>query len=731
MLSSPRRSSIQTPPLTPAALEEWQRRSMRRIKSGWIRRSSAIWKAVVIMATVGSFAAADEATSPQDLMVPPPDCHGLPWDVHVQIGLQDTRALLYRAPSKSQHRRRRPCSVAWMGHSDITLSGMKEALLNAFDYVLTDSFEVVPFASRSGRLAFLERVGQIYHGPEPDDGLIAKEHLLSVLLPSEDSTAWDDPFTRQIHQEAMEHMPEHTFTNDGTIGTHLRAFSSYRFSLIVDDEGYTVSEALIRCLGFQAVPLFNGFTSFTVMTSTAVLPLNKSHFHLPVVMERLMEMNNDVGWLWHYNRMLQDQLTYRYVKPFDDRFASAACTLCRHEMLARSRASTLPPSWTAPPKPSGGDEDVAKTTAPQTNARKQQPHQLVFVAVLSAMVNFEKRQAVRDTWGRVLREVYGFPLRFFIGESNARADFEAATYNDLVVLNVPEGYAMNSKKGLLLLQWCAFYYAAEFLLKVDDDIYLRPAPVVAVLRRRPPFGHIWGYFDYMSPVPRIPGEPFYSDEDTFPFPTFPPYPRGLVRAISFDVVRRLAEAGRQGRLRMIFGDDPCLGVHLRQLLFSTEEDEQDGACPLPLLTLDDRDSYRSFAMEPSCSDRLWSHVTPRTWVVHHVTAEHIRCMFAADVAAGYYDLVPTVGRVEDEDADETADTTASVIRLSSAAEASAEMAAEVATAGVGKAPDVPPMPDVCSCLAVGPLAEALANRSDKITASQTFKAWGDPNAVFD
>lgn len=188
---------------------------------------------------------------------------------------------------------------------------------------------------------------------------------------------------------------------------------------------------------------------------------------------------------------------------------------------------------------------------------------------------------------------------------------------------------MNSRKGLLFLEWIALHSNAEFLLKTDDDVYFRPAPLITQLAERPPVAYVWGYFDYISPVPREEGHPFCNTVEEFPFEVFPPYPRGVVRVLSNDIVRQLAEASRAGRLRMIFGDDPCLGVHLRQLMF-------DSVDPLPSLTLDDRDSYRVFAMEPSCHRKLWSRITNKTWAVHHVDADQIRCMWAVDTAAGYY-----------------------------------------------------------------------------------------------
>lgn len=207
--------------------------------------------------------------------------------------------------------------------------------------------------------------------------------------------------------------------------------------------------------------------------------------------------------------------------------------------------------------------------------------------------------------------------------------WELEAFDDIVTLGIAEGYRMNSRKGLLFLEWIAQHSRAEFLLKIDDDVYFRPGPLLAQLQLRPPASYIWGFFDYISPVPREDGHAFFNTKEDFPFEVFPPYPRGLVRVLSMDIVRRLAEASRSGNLNMVYGDDPCIGVHLRQLLFSEKE-------PLPMLALDDRDSYRVFAMEPSCNKKLWSKITGRTWVVHHVSAAQIKCMWEVDKQAGYY-----------------------------------------------------------------------------------------------
>lgn len=681
----------------------------------------------------------------------PTECQGLVMQVRVRVGVS---GMSHDVTSEDQdvgnvEGAHKPlCEVVWLSHKEVPLGSNRsdgsgetaevdtavdtvaaataaadEALGLGFDFVLTDSLQAVPFASRSGRIAFLESFEKVLPPADLDAAFEAKEHLLSVLLPADGSAAWAGRLAHEIRRQARAHMSQHTFTDDGSLATYARAFGPYRFSLIADEEGSTVSQAFVHCIGFQTVPLFNGFVSLGAMMMRAVVPFNRTHFGLEPVRATLQDINYDMGWLWMYHRMLLDQLIYRYGRPFEERLASIACTLCR--LRHRSRLAQAPAGSVDPlTEQAVVDERAAlpeAASAPRATTSQRvssPPPALAFIGVYSAKANFEKRQAVRETWGRVLKEAYGLQVRFFLGElsleprpDDERARMESEVHGDLVVLNVPEGYEMNARKGLLFLEWCAQHVTAEFLLKVDDDVYLRPAPVLEMLRRRLPAGYVWGYFDYLSPVPREEGVPFYNSVDDFPFEAFPPYPRGLLRALSMDVVRRLAAAGHGGQLRMIFGDDPCLGVHLRHLVFHEND-------PVPLLALDDRDSYRVFAMEPSCLPHLWSHVTPRTWVVHHVTAEQTRCMFAADVAASQYLIQSRPG-------------IAGTVVLAPAALAAARLAAAVAELPVGVVPEVRPLPDVCACLLVGPLAEELASRRDKVNASRTYRMWGDPNAEFE
>merc|ERR1719401_1630842 len=141
-------------------------------------------------------------------------------------------------------------------------------------------------------------------------------------------------------------------------------------------------------------------------------------FSLPSTIESVQKHNQHLGALWHYQRILQDQLQYRYNRPFEERLLSQACTMCRLR------------AWPTPEGPP-----------------------LVFVGIYSARGNFRKREAVRATWGRVLREEFGLRYTFFLGEASpggSRDELlmrrEVEQHGDIVFLGANEGYRMNSRK---------------------------------------------------------------------------------------------------------------------------------------------------------------------------------------------------------------------------------------------------------------------------------------------
>ena len=86
---------------------------------------------------------------------------------------------------------------------------------------------------------------------------------------------------------------------------------------------------------------------------------------------------------------------------------------------------------------------------------------------------------------------------------------EAEEHNDLVVEDFQESYLNLTVKTTYLLKWLDSSHCsrARFIFKVDDDVYVNPANLMATLQRAPPhfrsaninkrnikyalIGHVW------------------------------------------------------------------------------------------------------------------------------------------------------------------------------------------------------------------------------------------------
>merc|ERR1712224_785600 len=126
----------------------------------------------------------------------------------------------------------------------------------------------------------------------------------------------------------------------------------------------------------------------------------------------------------------------------------------------------------------------------------------------------------------------------------------------------------------------------EWIIRHDDDVYLRPQILVAQLKRRPPVRYLWGNIDHGSTPVRDPGHQHYNSYEQCPerkHPVwgdiFPPYARGHLWAMSSDllgeIVRRwkldfsdteISIYGDETAAKLPHPDDPALGIVIANLV---------------------------------------------------------------------------------------------------------------------------------------------------------------------
>ena len=117
----------------------------------------------------------------------------------------------------------------------------------------------------------------------------------------------------------------------------------------------------------------------------------------------------------------------------------------------------------------------------------------VFVVVVSAPSYFEKRHAIRRSWERDLKNeairhsvnLVGFV--FILGRTDmgveANIEKEYRKHGDVIQVDISDTYNNLSLKSVSILNWVfTFCPRVDFLLKVDDDVYVNVRNLVATIR---------------------------------------------------------------------------------------------------------------------------------------------------------------------------------------------------------------------------------------------------------
>lgn len=114
---------------------------------------------------------------------------------------------------------------------------------------------------------------------------------------------------------------------------------------------------------------------------------------------------------------------------------------------------------------------------------------LVFV-VKSALENFDRRIAIRNSWG-IEKRFFDVPARtvFIVGthpndgELDARLKLEAAVYKDVVQAEFTDSYYNNTIKTMMGFKWLVKYCPnSKFYMFVDDDMYVSMKNVATFIK---------------------------------------------------------------------------------------------------------------------------------------------------------------------------------------------------------------------------------------------------------
>lgn len=199
---------------------------------------------------------------------------------------------------------------------------------------------------------------------------------------------------------------------------------------------------------------------------------------------------------------------------------------------------------------------------------------VVFVFSSVTDAGLARRDGIRSSWSTLPQKMRiedsSVIIRFVVGLEGVsetlqeQVQGEQKVHNDIILLPVADTYAALTSKLAGSLTWAHRNLNFQYLMKVDDDTFVRLDAVEKTLREldndREEIGLYWGYFDGRAPVKRA-GK--WKEEKWLLCDTYLPYAVGGGYVLSSDLVQFVAE----NHLKFVYynSEDVSLGAWLAPL----------------------------------------------------------------------------------------------------------------------------------------------------------------------
>ncbi|KAG9446591.1 hypothetical protein H6P81_012719 [Aristolochia fimbriata] len=207
---------------------------------------------------------------------------------------------------------------------------------------------------------------------------------------------------------------------------------------------------------------------------------------------------------------------------------------------------------------------------------------LGFVGIQTGFGSVGRRASLRKTWMpsdrqgfKRLEESTRLAFRFVIGRTNDASKMlalrrEISKYDDFMLLDIEEEYNRLPNKTLAFFKAAYALYDAEFYVKADDDIYLRPDRLSLLLSKERP--HRQTYLGCMKkgPVFTDPNLKWYEPLSYLLGKEYFIHAYGPIYALSADVVAGLV-ALRNNSIRMFSNEDVTIGAWMLAMNVNHED----------------------------------------------------------------------------------------------------------------------------------------------------------------
>ncbi|KZV21523.1 beta-1,3-galactosyltransferase 15-like [Dorcoceras hygrometricum] len=191
----------------------------------------------------------------------------------------------------------------------------------------------------------------------------------------------------------------------------------------------------------------------------------------------------------------------------------------------------------------------------------------LFVGVLSTANNLRRRMAVRSSWMQYPAVRSGqVAVRFFVGLNknqtvNKELWDEARTFEDIQLMPFIDSYSLITWKTIAICIYGTEVVSAEFIMKTDDDSFVRVDEVLNSLDRiNVTHGLLYGLIYSDLEPHREPDSKWYTTLEEWPDDKYPPWASGPGYVVSKDIAEAVSKKHRDGQLKMFKLEDVAVGI---------------------------------------------------------------------------------------------------------------------------------------------------------------------------
>ncbi|KAL0857994.1 hypothetical protein Bca101_063148 [Brassica carinata] len=194
----------------------------------------------------------------------------------------------------------------------------------------------------------------------------------------------------------------------------------------------------------------------------------------------------------------------------------------------------------------------------------------LLVGVFSTGNNFKRRMALRRSWMQYEAVRSGeVAVRFLIGlHTNEQVNLEmwreAKAYGDIQFMPFVDYYGLLSLKTVALCILGTKVIPAKYIMKTDDDAFVRIDELLLSLKNKPSSALLYGLISFDSSPDREQGSKWYIRKEEWPLGSYPPWAHGPGYIISQDIAKFVVKGHRERDLRLFKLEDVAMGIWIQQ-----------------------------------------------------------------------------------------------------------------------------------------------------------------------